>query len=98
MDTICDKIIWRIIFSIFFLLILAVSCKQPERKSSWVEDYDSFYSSVTDSLTAYPQKVRGLTLQKMQMSTDSLELYYFAVIVLKTYLFYSDVDSARHLS
>ncbi|SHI79579.1 tetratricopeptide repeat-containing sensor histidine kinase [Bacteroides stercorirosoris] len=97
MDTICDKIIWRIIFSIFFLLILAVSCKQPERKSSWVEDYDSFYSSVTDSLTAYPQKVRGLTLQKMQMSTDSLEWYYYAAIVLKTYMFSSDVDSARHL-
>ncbi len=98
MNTICDKIMWRNIFFIFFLLFLVVSCEQPEKESSWLENYDSFYRSVTDSLTARPQKVRRLTQQKIQMSTDSLEWYYYAAIVLKTYMFASDVDSVRYLT
>lgn len=97
MNTVYGKIMQRILLPVLFLLLLAVSCKQPERKSSWIEDYESFYRSVTDSLTAHPQQIRRLTQAKMQALTDSLEWYYYSAIVLKTYMFASDVDSARHL-
>lgn len=97
MNTIYGKILWRTSLPVLLLLFLAVSCKQSEQHSSWEKKYDSFYRSVTDSLTTHPQQIRALAKQKMEMSTDSLEWYYYSAIVLKTYMFTSDVDSARYL-
>ena len=97
MNTIYGKIQWRTSLPVLLLLFLAVSCKQSEQHSSWKKEYDSFYRSVTDSLTTHPQQIRALAKQKMEMSTDSLEWYYYSAIVLKTYMFTSDVDSARYL-
>lgn len=97
MNTIDGKILWRTSLPVLLLLFLAVSCKQSEQHSSWKKEYDSFYRSVTDSLTTHPQQIRALAKQKMEMSTDSLEWYYYSAIVLKTYMFTSDVDSARYL-
>lgn len=97
MNTIYGKIQWRTSLPVLLLLFLAVSCKQSEQHSSWKKEYDSFYRSVTDSLTTHPQQIRVLAKQKMEMSTDSLEWYYYSAIVLKTYMFTSDVDSARYL-
>lgn len=97
MNTIDGKILWRTFLPVLLLLFLAVSCKQSEQHSSWKKEYDSFYRSVTDSLTTHPQQIRALAKQKMEMSTDSLEWYYYSAIVLKTYMFTSDVDSARYL-
>lgn len=93
MNAVYDKIRWKTIFHIFFFFILAVSCKQPEKQSSWVENYDSFYRAVADSLASHPQQIRDLAQQKMQMATDSLEQYYYSTIVLKTYMFTSNIDS-----
>ena len=50
--------------SVLLLLFLAVSCKQSEQHSSWEKKYDSFYRSVTDSLTTHPQQIRALAKQK----------------------------------
>lgn len=97
MNTIYSKILRRAFLPVLLLLFLAVSCKQSEQHSSWKKEYDSFYRSVTDSLTTHPQQIRALAKQKMEMSTDSLEWYYYSAIVLKTYMFTSDVDSARYL-
>lgn len=97
MNTIDGKILWRTFLPVLLLLFLVVSCKQSEQHSSWKKEYDSFYRSVTDSLTTHPQQIRALAKQKMEMSTDSLEWYYYSAIVLKTYMFTSDVDSARYL-
>lgn len=97
MNTIYGKIQWRTSLPVLLLLFLAVSCKQSEQHSSWKKEYDSFYRSVTDSLTTHPQQIRALAKQKMEVSTDSLEWYYYSAIVLKTYMFTSDVDSARYL-
>lgn len=97
MNTIYGKMIRRTASSVLLLLLLAVSCKQPERDSSWVQNYNSFYQQVSDSLTTQPQMVRKLTWQKMHQTTDSLEWHYYAAIVLKTYMFTSDIDSARYL-
>lgn len=97
MNTIDGKILWRTSLPVLLLLFLAVSCKQSEQHSSWKKEYDSFYRSVTDSLTTHPQQIRALAKQKMEVSTDSLEWYYYSAIVLKTYMFASDVDSARYL-
>ena len=97
MNTIYGKILWRTSLPVLLLLFLAVSCKQSEQHSSWEKKFDSFYRSVTDSLTTHPQQIRALAKQKMEMSTDSLEWYYYSAIVLKTYMFTSDVDSARYL-
>lgn len=97
MNTIHGKMIWRTAFSILLPLLLVVSCKQPERDSSWVEKYNSFYRQVSDSLTTRPQQIRRLAQHKMQLAADSLEGYYYAAIALKTYMFTSDIDSAHHL-
>lgn len=97
MNTIDGKILWRTFLPVLLLLFLVVSCKQSEQHSSWKKEYDSFYRSVTDSLTTHPQQIRALAKQKMEVSTDSLEWYYYSAIVLKTYMFASDVDSARYL-
>lgn len=97
MNTIYSKILRRAFLPVLLLLFLAVSCKQSEQHSSWKKEYDSFYRSVTDSLTTHPQQIRALAKQKMEVSTDSLEWYYYSAIVLKTYMFASDVDSARYL-
>lgn len=97
MNTIYGKIQWRTSLPVLLLLFLVVSCKQSEQHSSWKKEYDSFYRSVTDSLTTHPQQIRALAKQKMEVSTDSLEWYYYSAIVLKTYMFASDVDSARYL-
>lgn len=55
MNTIYGKILWRTSLPVLLLLFLAVSCKQSEQHSSWEKKYDSFYRSVTDSLTTHPQ-------------------------------------------
>lgn len=97
MHTTDDKMIWRTVPLVLFLLSLAASCKQPESKVLWLENYDSFYRSVTTSLASQPQQVRAEAKKKMQQSADSLEWYYYSGVVLKTYMFTSDVDSARNL-
>lgn len=53
MNTIYGKILWRTSLPVLLLLFLAVSCKQSEQHSSWEKKYDSFYRSVTDSLTTH---------------------------------------------
>lgn len=97
MNTIYGKIIRRTILPALLLPLLAVSCKQTESDSSWVRNYNSFYHQVSDSLTTHPQEIRRLAMQKMQSATDSLEWYNYAAILLKTYMFTSDVDSALSL-
>ena len=59
---------------------------------------EEFYRSVMDSLPANPQRIRSLTLQNMERAGDSLEWCYYAVIILKTYMYSSDVDSAYSLA
>lgn len=97
MNTINGKIMQRTMLFVLLLLIITASCKQPDRQALWLENYDSFYRSVSSSLAARPQQVRGQAKVKMALSADSLEWYYYSGIVLKTYMFASDIDSARHL-
>lgn len=95
MSTISGKIIRRVSILVLLLLLLPASCIKPDKPSVWVDIYDSYYRSVTDSLTANPYHIRQQTLQKMQTASDSLQWHYYAAIVLKTYMFTSDIDSAR---
>ena len=68
MNAIYGKILWRTFLPVLLLLFLSVSCKQSEKHTSWEKRYDSFYCSVTDSLTTYPQQIRALAKQKMEMT------------------------------
>lgn len=92
------KVIGKVFFPIFLFLLGSISCEQAEKERSWMADYEKFYRSVMDSLTGNPQKIRSLTLQSAKVSDDSLEWYYYAGIVLKTYMYSSDVDSAYYLA
>lgn len=95
MSTISGKIIRRVSILVLLLLLLPASCIKPDKPSVWVDIYDSYYRSVVDSLTSNPYHIRQQTLQKMQAASDSLQWYHYAAIVLKTYMFTSDIDSAR---
>ena len=85
MNTIYGKILWRTSLPVLLLLFLAVSCKQSEQHSSWEKKYDSFYRSVTDSLTTHPQQIRALAKQKMEMST-ACRRYGFGYCLLYRFL------------
>ena len=73
MNTIYGKILWRTSLPVLLLLFLAVSCKQSEQHSSWEKKYDSFYRSVTDSLTT---KIREYT-RLNNYNTINRSFYYF---------------------
>ncbi len=56
-------------------------------------EYFMFYNQVSDSLTSNPAWARRQVRDRMARSADSLEWYYYAGILLKTFFFTFDVDS-----
>ena len=90
-------------FPIFWLLaflFLCMACRGDGRKVavSGADDlrlgeYFMFYNQVSDSLTSNPAWARRQVRDRMARSADSLEWYYYAGILLKTFFFTFDVDS-----
>nr|WP_298131075.1 histidine kinase [uncultured Bacteroides sp.] len=92
------KMVGRVVFPMLLFLLGSVSCQQTKKERTWMTNCEEFYRSVMDSLPANPQRIRSLTLQNMERAGDSLEWCYYAVIILKTYMYSSDMDSAYSLA
>ena len=88
----------------FFLLLWtgivlpgACTCKGGGDMISEMREFDSFFSTHSDSVVMAPRWMKAQALQRMERTKDSMVRYNYLAVALKTCLASSDFDSAQLL-
>ena len=91
----------RILILIFLCLAVALpgACtyKGGSGRVFEMQEFDSFFSTHSDSVVMAPRWMKAQALQRMERTKDSMVRYNYLAVALKTCLATSDFDSAQLL-
>lgn len=89
--------------AVFFSLVILfignigiISCDDnPKKPLSSLEEFSRFYKSIADSISKNSDYVCMETQKKMAATHDSAMYYHYAIVLAKTYMFKSEMDSVK---
>ena len=92
-----NRILFLILLCLAVVLPGACTYKGGSGRVSEMQEFDSFFSTHSDSVVMAPRWMKAQALQRMERTKDSMVRYNYLAVALKTCLATSDFDSAQLL-